>query len=236
MYNYYYPDGEKIEGADAQAKFISFYNLCYFYSNSKLAEDKIDGILMKQQLDKNDVMFILRWKFNRISHQKCTEDIIFKEKDYTDSDRNVLKPFITSNGRGKEVDAKEICKYIECHYKNKNTEIYDVYNSLAKKAPSNMGPVCLLTLVSFITRGEYPVYDLYALQAVNAIKLITIKPRDRVSVGKLIQNENKQNTQKIIELYENYKKSIAEIFIASQYNSRTIDRALWAYGHLFWNN
>ncbi|MBQ4249613.1 MAG: hypothetical protein II705_06175 [Clostridia bacterium] len=64
----FYPNGQTIEDID---EFVRFYSQCYYLSNSKFAEDKIDSLLEEnREFTEQDVMLILRWKFDRIDHKQ----------------------------------------------------------------------------------------------------------------------------------------------------------------------
>ena len=116
-----------------------------------------------------------------------------------------------------------------------NANYEEVYkNIVAQPAENieNLGPVYLLTLVSFITRGKAPIYDIFALRAIAAIKH-EIPLGASVPVGGLIQNKKKTEVSKVLSLYNEYIDNIEDVFGTEYQNNRNIDRALWVYGHLF---
>ena len=233
----YYPDGSIIENLD---EFVNFYNHCYYLKNSKFSEEQIEKILDRSHhLTEQDVMSILRWKFGRIDHKQTASSgnqVIYNAKDYIDSFNGILKAYSTWDEYGREVNAEKICKYIARHYKCENTNYEDIYSTLAdqpKEDTKNMGPVYLLTLVSFITRGLCPIYDRFALQAIEAIKATAIKPGQSAPIGELIQDLDKHNKSEIIRLYKEYIYSIKCVFGTKYQYNRDVDRALWFYGHLF---
>ncbi|MBQ4249614.1 MAG: hypothetical protein II705_06180, partial [Clostridia bacterium] len=145
----------------------------------------------------------------------------------------------TRTGRGIKVNLKKLCEYVNREFKSVNTNYEEVYKKLAnlpKETVAHIGPVYILTLVSFISRGLFPIYDIFAQRALNAIKLGKAPGSsvlDGNAGGKLIQNLQKDNVEKVLSLYNDYIKGIETVFKDSYNHNRNVDRALWVYGHLF---
>lgn len=130
-------------------------------------------------------------------------------------------------------------KYKDAPDKNKLI-LRDMILQCAKnKEVKHMGAVYTITLVYFMTKGEYPIYDKYAHIALlslydNSKKIYTQKRMKEISL------EQTDSYKKIISIYSDYKKLSDDVYTKLSVNMdsaeslRRIDKALWAYGHLFW--
>lgn len=96
-------------------------------------------------------------------------------------------------------------------------------------AVENIGFVYAITLLYFLSGGKYPIYDVYARVAVEAIcgeREIPLK-KNLSNNGPSLSGFNDYNN--------NYRKKVVEdIFRGEDIRNRKFDRALWAYGHLFY--
>lgn len=79
------------------------------------------------------------------------------------------------------------------------------------------GPVIAVTLLYFVTKGEYPIFDRFAVSAVNSI------------TGSHICESYSS-----FKNYQEYKRQIESLESEFRLDpaDRRLDRALWAYGHL----
>lgn len=241
MCKFYDPTGEEI----SIDQFISNYSKCYFINNSKFVEDRIEELLIAEQLSAEDVMLILRWKMGRIDAKasQAKNKLNLPEKDVPDS-------FITYTGRGRKVDATDFCNKISILSREKkcprNAEeiwsafIPDKESSSKINVPENMGTVYLLTVLYFLTNAEYPIYDRYAKMALDAIKSNgKIKPGDVVPYKELPTKTDggfKNLLCKSDSKYRVYINELETVFrekYTTNKQNRDIDRALWVYGHLF---
>jgi hypothetical protein len=92
------------------------------------------------------------------------------------------------------------------------------------------GPVYALTVLFFASHGRFPIYDRYAHIAAQAIHE-DLPPEANVSYRQLSKWRE----------YERYMDLLARVRNAcpkeradsSMFVSRTLDRALWVYGHFF---
>ena len=235
MITFFDPTGKEI----TVDRFIEFYSQCYYLSNSKVVEDKIEKILSTSALTMEDVMLILRWKLGRINNRASQRksECIVQEKDKENN-------FITYTGRGKEVRAEEFCKYVSSEelrseMKGNSDNPQDILNLLKDSSPENIGVVYLLTVLYFITGAEYPIYDRFAMMAVTAIEK-GLRPGEEVYYRELPQkNEKRFSCLLNDQESSNYLKYIQllNIVFGLRYSNnkkdRDIDRALWVYGHLF---
>ena len=106
--------------------------------------------------------------------------------------------------------------------KNNNGKV--LFDELVKT--TGLGPVYSSTLLFFKSKMEYPIYDKFASVALNAI----VK-NDDISVP---QEYHYQNDPKAFwSVYKNYRSNLETVFGEDYKTDRSIDQALWAYGHYF---
>lgn len=210
MSKFYYPDGTEIEEKE---DFIKFYSQVYYYRNKdKNLEDRIDRLLTIDTLSRKDIVDILGWKAGGTSEGE------------------VVKSWSGS------IDVGEL---IDCYGLQpepiKKRDFYkgDEQETLAfLTRQKGIGPVYAITLLYFISKGKWPIYDRFAKMALSAIcDPKGKKPGDVVEYKELPQ---KAFSDIISQDMEEYKGQIEAVFGMEEYQkSRDIDRALWAYGHLF---
>lgn len=208
-YKYYYPDGTEIEN---QEEFIHFYSKGYYYLNRDLKlEKRIEEVLLNGIESDNDIVDILKWKTG------ATE--VDYEENYVKHRWGIIETLELSL-KIKEKD------FIFLEPKKIVDELLKI---------DKIGPVYALTLLYFITKGEFPIYDKYAHLA-----LIVIESKEDFSkniADKDLYNEFKTDSldaEKIFDLYcKNYIERLKYIFGEKYKKNRDIDRALWTYGHLF---
>lgn len=124
----------------------------------------------------------------------------------------------------------------------------NMLNLLAKDAPKGIGPVYMITMLCFLTRGKrYPIYDQFAHAALEVVLAEYEIPLGSKIIKETIDTSKTCNTfgQTIINgkdsvyvAYMNLIKKFEEEFGIHYYandesTNRRVDRALWAYGHLF---
>ena len=225
-------------------EFIEMYNKSYFRSaervvkgvtqNSKVAETEIERILNEGIKTTNDVINILAWKIGKIKHKDTDENgkITFSKDPYHFN--------IYRYGKKWE-EIKEFVEYIVKHidrlYLTSKDSPQEVLNELGKKAKNGIGPVYLITLLYFISKGQYPIYDRFAYIALQEIKN-GAEPFTTKIEPQTLPNKTSKKFKSVYEDYiEPYMQDISLVF-GSDYNSsieeyRNIDRALWVYGHAF---
>lgn len=232
-------------------EFIKIYNGSYFLSgerivkgviqNSIVAENEIERILNEGIKTDKDVINILAWKLGKIKHIETDDDksgnIIFS-KDW----KNAYKFDILRYGR--QWEREKIKKFVEYIVQNNNDLHAEskccpqkVLNELKAQAPKGIGTVYLITLLYFISKGKYPIYDRFAYLALQGIKHGT-EPFTKKIKPPILPDKNSEKFKSVYKDYiEPYVKDLSDIF-GSDYNRsveeyRNIDRALWVYGHAF---
>ncbi len=163
--------------------------------------------------------YVVAWKAGRI---------LSTEKGIQKKDDNYL------NGYGGVINSKELENYLEetrkkwCLLIENNNDIGDfgnVYNELSQGAPANFGTVYIINLIFFLSKTDWPIYDKYAHKAAKALYM-NKKPCE-VYVG---DAPSKKSVRDVVNMYAEYIWYLKKLF-GTQKISRTIDRALWVYGH-----
>lgn len=228
-----------------KSKFITLYRDSYYLDKdqyvpglsrcSRFVEDKIDNLLKNGIQSELNVVHILAWKIGKIKHgdsEKCRKFV------YADDWVNAEKlAKVTRYGR--EFDIETIAKYIADpdHIKTlEDKAVRDpqgVLCDLKNCEVKGLGSVYLITLLYFISRGTYPIYDRFAMMAIDAI-IADIKPGNEVEYHTLPDKSSKKKFNAIMQEHMvPYIQKLNEVFGDEYHKSRDIDRALWVYGHLF---
>lgn len=218
---FYYPNGEEI--GDVKT-FVEFYSLCYFQSTKPEVEEAVVKITEKSRKSPDDIFKIIAWKTGKINMKQSGKERFeyhngWDEKSLTAKFRKEskdLSDFITS--LSKIPDCRE-----ESFFEQLKTT----------SVPYGIGTVILITLLSFFTKMNYPIYDRFACAALSAI-LKDKKPWSEVEY-KEISQKYKKDFKAVLgdEYYLSYIDNLQTVFGEEYKTKRDIDRALWAYGHLF---
>lgn len=88
-----------------------------------------------------------------------------------------------------------------------------------------LGAVYMITLIFFLSKGKYPIYDKFAHKAVKAI-CFDKNPLD-ISVDPA---PDKSEVNKVLAMYDEYCGLLTKTFKKRDL-SREQDQALWVYGH-----
>ena len=159
---FFYPDGRKIEGDQdvAVEKFRSFYSGVYHYENwdAVIPERLIQGILSSDALAEDDVVSILKWKTGINAYDEKAETL--KARHPIDI-RDVCKklPF-----DGLDLDSKGTARKRVLSYADAKALIENLMNVCG------IGATYALTLLYFMSKGAYPIYDQFAHRALIAIR------------------------------------------------------------------
>lgn len=117
----------------------------------------------------------------------------------------------------------EICKMLD------NGDIKLAYEKLLKLnmecGVKQLGAVYLITIIFFMSKGKYPIYDKFAHKAALAIRgdknplEVSVKPApDKTSISA------------VMKMYDEYLYLLNDV-IGTTELSRGQDQALWVYGH-----
>ena len=226
--------------------FIKKYECLYFKSASK--EEKKRKIGMAHLVGTSREVEASIFPNDQMVKVKAIKDIhiAWKAGRLTEELINSKGKVFPQNGRGREI--KELDDFLTAVNKNtildESIEDYDkrarnaireLYRLKFKYNVRNLGSVYILSILFFLSGGEYPVYDKYAHTAVKAL-YFDKNPKD-VFVGEAPQGTpqgKKESDERIREadldqimgMYEEYCFLLNEVFGKSAI-SRELDRALW---------
>lgn len=222
-------------------QFVKIYGDSYFIGkkrivngvgqNSRYTEEEIEKVLKYGIKTPIDVVHILAWKIGKIKHsesEKKREFVYAKDWDKSESFCKVYR-------YGREFDINKISSYISENIGSLEKEVSEspqnVLCKLCEQSVKGIGTVYLITLMYFISRGSYPIYDRFAKKAIDAI-VNDVKPGGVIKERQLPD----KTSEKFCKIMENemkeYMCSLEAVF-GSDYKDRDIDRALWVYGHMF---
>ena len=217
--NIYYLDTEQLNGIRKSSRFI---------------ENTIDDLLKKGINSEKDVINILAWKLGKIRHRESENIKCFVyTSDWENAKQYDIKIY------GKKVEIYKFIKYIVSNINGLEIEANEypqsVLDKLNEKSPYGIGTVYMITLLYFISRGKYPIYDRFAMIAIDAITNGN-KPDEFVKYKQLPSKKEKGFNKLMNNGMNNYIYKIEDVFGKEYQNNRDIDRALWVYGHLFKND
>lgn len=217
-YVFYYPNGKEINCGDFKKNretFLNLYEQLYFFLNRNIKqEDEIAKILING-INKGDFEKIMVWKTGK----EINDGVIstrYHEINMSDIYK-IEKGLIDEN---------------KCN--NPTLVINDISNF------DSVGFVYAVTLLHFASKGKYPIYDKFAHVALKQISEKSDFKRI-IKDSELEKEIHKDNAKKrFYEYQKHFIDRINDIF-DTQYGEkescdRRVDRALWAYGHLFNDN
>ena len=224
--NYFIDSAENVD-KDFKVKNIS--------KSSRFVENEICEFLSTEKVisDPHDVFNILAWKIGTINHRSSIDRFVYHSN--CDYENYIIKD------RKNEIKIKDLAE----HILEKNSELtstaknrpQDFLNNLNdfldKNGIKGIGTVYLITLLFFMSKGKYPIYDQFAAKAVYAIKN-NIAPNNAINYSFYLPGRDSAWFSKIMCWYMNdYINDLKSIFGEEYKTNRDIDRALWVYGHAF---
>ena len=231
-------------------QFISCYNQVYFYdkNTSVVAENLADDLLKKSKFEPIDVFNILAWKVDGID---TNSTISIDSLKYKRSWRIEDDKFFGDNIYHK-LKIDRVITYISeksekwlAHWDNKEigfdpeyaqNVVSDILRVINEQTETYIGEVYIITLLYFVTKGRWPIFDQFASIAINAMNSESMNPYDIIKDAKLPSKNTTAFSKHITSygVYVDYLDFLKELQSQSIYQyvtSRDIDRALWAYGH-----
>lgn len=152
-----------------------------------------------------------------------------KVKELSEEERlewkNRIKDFIN------EINGCELFK--EKDWTEQKCAFREAYETLIKlnekHKMDNLGTVYTIALIYFLSKGKFPIYDQFAHIAAKAIYL-NADP-SIIYIGDP-PGKTKAEEDKVIHMYNEYCWLLQQIFGSySFYTDRSVDQALWVYGH-----
>ncbi len=213
---FYNPKGEEIASKE---EFIKLYSNIYYVlvgkENAEL-ESVIESIYGKGiQAGEEDFIKFLRWKVGD------------KKKD--------IDTITTVRGHSINADKiKQLARDLKCRgLKFEGTlsieDVKNIYNFIVDLGITNVGSVYSLAIISMITKGQFPIYDRFADVGLEAVSN-GVEIRSEIEYKEM---PDKTNVKTVMKRYTNYIDRLNNEFGNRWKKSRDVDRALWAYGHMF---
>lgn len=225
--------------------FIDIYQPMYFKDYSKKCivpnikqtytevEEEIIKILKTGIKEEKDVFNVLMWKLGKIKGINENKTFIF----YDDVDEENKKAKIYSK---QQIDLKDFIRKVT-KFCSKNKYEKDSYNyNMAQEFINytnelhceHMWTIYLITLLYFYSKGDFQIYDKYAMVALTAIEN-DVLPGEEVEYCALPND----NIEKIItdesSIYREYINKLNCFRNNENVDMRELDQALWVYGHWF---
>lgn len=261
---YFYPDGEEITD---KMQFIEFYSKVYCYENHKHwdLELEMEKLLKHDKpLSGKDIASILLWKTNGTPEKSRNGEFRIKDFGRTIIIRDELReahefkrlnePKRNRNETNEidEDNEKEFVRHlVKFYYLNPKSSGEDGERT-------GIGFVYAITLLFFVTKGAYPIYDRYAHVGLKSV-MEGGNPTDKQYkiTEKCYRNnmfhspyrKTDKNGKKVVyepsidRAWEDYleykrllmaKEAFGDVYEKQGFHYRDIDRAIWAYGHLFY--
>ena len=104
---------------------------------------------------------------------------------------------------------------------NSGKVMFDKLNAI-----QGLGPVYSATLLFFKSKMDYPIFDKYACVALDAV---TQENEIMTKINYIYHSDS----QMFWKSYLIYIEKLVSVFGTTYKENRTVDQALWAYGHLF---
>lgn len=229
-YVFYYPDGKEINCGDFKKNretFLNLYEQLYFFliRNIKL-ENEIEKIL-KDGINKGDTEKIMLWK----TGGKIKDGVLSTR--YLKINMSYIYKIETTLMNKNNCD--DLASVIN---KNNCDDLASVINYITNF--DRVGFVYAVTLLHFVSKGKYPIYDKFAHIALKQIS--ENSDFERIIKDSELEKEiHKDNAKKrFYEYQKHFIDRINDIFDThygeEESYDRRVDRALWVYGHLFNDN
>lgn len=219
------------------AEFVKEFSKAYC-----IKEEKIEGIKYQQSLkcieemvlkgdfyNRADCARMLAWKMGKIKYSLCNCDD--KEVKYAadwigcekENPLRYKKPLkIDSLLDNLNMIRPELDKKI------KNGDINGSYELIKTNKVDGIGPVYIISILFFISKGKFPIYDRFARVALDSIdEGIKSKKGDSAKYSTITIDEYIDYKNKLDKLYKEFYNDEDIDYI----RNRDLDRALWVYGH-----
>ncbi len=224
------------------SEFVNKYNNSYYLGNdqivtsasqsSPIVENAIDSILKRGIESEIDVAKILAWKIGKIKHKESeAAGRLVYAKDWVRAEELRVTRY------GRPFDLEGIAAFVAFNISELETmsvsDPQGVLNRLRDQNTKGLGTVYLITLLYFISKGRYPIYDRFAKMALYAIRA-GLEPGAEVPYADLPGKESRKRFERVFDDHMvPYIEDLRGVFGEKALQGRDVDRALWVYGHCF---
>ncbi len=244
MMGYYFFKKNTNGGKECQ-NFIDIYQPMYFKEYTKKCivpnikqtytdvEEEIVKILDTGIKHEDDVFNVLMWKLGKIKGINENKTFIY----YDDVDKKNKKAKIYSK---EQIDLSELISKVAefCLNHNYDKESYafdkaqNFIDYTRKLDCKNMWTIFLITLLYFYSKGDFQIFDKYAMVALTAIEK-EISPGEEVEYCALPNDKIDTIITDECSLYRVYLNKLNKFRNNENVDMRELDQALWVYGHWF---
>lgn len=194
--------------------------------SSRFVENKVCSLLTKTSLlSREDLVLLMAWKIGGLIDHRRSEPqktiLYLHDWPATLIESRYRKDF----SQGICYLAANIDAISERVHQGDPRYLFDLHLGLR-----NFGAVYILTVLFFISRGIYPIYDRYADVGGRAIASDS-RPGSFVKYSGLQKWEQYQQYVRLLSAIS--KSAPQDAVDPSMCISRPVDRALWVYGHFF---
>jgi len=228
-------------------RFVEMYSKAYYIGvpkingikytqTSKYVECEIVRIRDNHICNYDDVYKIMAWKMGKIKQKESLTQFVF-HKDWDSGTKDAPRRYNST------IDIHRlscyICREIDSLEKLAENNPQECLNKLKSLNITGIGTVYLITLLFILSHGKYPIYDRFAMAALEAgtgdkipcknvsIHVKALPGRREKGFDNLLEGQYK----KYIDLLEEFKKEGFDY-----QKDRRVDQALWVYGHAFNTN
>ncbi len=230
----------------AITEFVDYYAPAYYLCQDKIekirytqssmfVEEQIVDILHKGIQSYSDFAKVMAWKIGKIKHCESQENHSFVyHKDWAQCELKNPQRY------KKEIKLKEYWDFINSkRIELENEAMKDnpqiCLNMLKKEAPDGIGTVYLITILFFLSHGKHPIYDRFAMAALDAYDN-ELKPANGAIISLDPIPVKKDDEFETIcspnGFYQNYVDKLKSLGYDHS-RDRRLDQALWVYGHGF---
>lgn len=233
--------GKKIAGIK---EFIDLYEPSYFMGNPKaqgiihsqssryVEENEIMPILTGHINSYSDFAKIMAWKIGKIKHleSEAANKIIYAADWQLCDEQNPMR-------YGKELQLMKLSDYILCNREELEALALDNPQECLRRIRNvnitGIGTVYLITILFFLSHGNYPIYDRFAMASLLAAEQgLSPAAKERVEILELPTKWERGFATICEKQYAEYIKRLDDLNFDYK-NDRRLDRALWVYGHAF---
>ena len=176
----------------------------------------MDELLKNGIKEPLDVVRILAWKLGKIKHSESKNGVVYA-KDWKNAERFEVYRY------NRPLDIRTISECI-------SNNITRLEETAMIAASSAVMIFFFISLLYFISRGKYPIYDRFAWMAIQAI-CGDKKPGEAVVVTELPW-KNSHAFERVFDTYMvPFMEQLESVFGTVYQECRDVDRALWVYGH-----
>jgi hypothetical protein len=165
--------------------FVELYNQMYYFQTSRKIEEIIEHYLKKDDLKQEDFLNIFAWKTNWVNHKlseyydgrfeyvggKNDNNKKWMIEPNEDDPRKGKATAVTRHGPIDKDSDNALYDFLTTlvDLQNEKIKAKDLLDKMADKAPEGIGTVYLITFLYFITNGTEPIYDVFAMAALDAM-------------------------------------------------------------------